>query len=201
MTAKYSTAKPDRSAYSKAWRAANKQKIKDYLASYYIANRDKMRAQNAERYRANPDPYKKRARQWERDNIDRKRELRAQYRAENREKIREFSRIDLLKHGDKRRSAHKAYRVKFPEIGAHYCRLRQTRKQQATPAWADLNAIKAFYKEAARLRKQTGTKWHVDHIVPLKHPLACGLHNEFNLRVIPASENQSKGNRLCECSA
>ena len=66
------------------------------------------------------------------------------------------------------------------------------------PAWADLNAIKAIYKKASELSKSNGIKWHVDHEIPLKHPLVCGLHNEFNLRVIPARENQSKGNKLLE---
>lgn len=43
--------------------------------------------------------------------------------------------------------------------------------------------------------KITGIKHDVDHVVPLRSKLVCGLHNEFNLAVIPASENRSKGNR------
>ena len=38
-------------------------------------------------------------------------------------------------------------------------------------------------------------KWHIDHIVPLNHKLACGLHNGFNLQVVPANWNVKKGNR------
>lgn len=54
-------------------------------------------------------------------------------------------------------------------------------------------------KEAVHLcelrKKATGIDWHVDHIVPLHHKQACGLHNAFNLQVVPGSWNIAKGNR------
>lgn len=183
-------------AYQKAYRAAHAEKHRAYMVVYYAANKAKLNAQAAERYRANPDSYKERARIWEIEHPERNRELAAQYRSANREKIKEISQIDWQRHNAKRRATKAAYRAAFPELGAHYVRLRQTRKQQATPLWADLEVIKDFYKEASNLSKHTGTKWHVDHQIPLKHPLVCGLHNEFNLRVITCDENQSKGNRF-----
>lgn len=55
------------------------------------------------------------------------------------------------------------------------------------------------FGEAVALREMraavTGVRWHVDHVVPIGHKDACGLHNAFNLQVIPASINQSKSNR------
>ena len=66
---------------------------------------------------------------------------------------------------------------------------------QATPQWANLIAIKAKYQLAAMLNKNTEELWHVDHIVPLQGADVCGLHVEYNLRVIPAKENLSKGNK------
>jgi 5-methylcytosine-specific restriction endonuclease McrA len=39
-------------------------------------------------------------------------------------------------------------------------------------------------------------KHEVDHIVPLKSPLVCGLHVEHNLQVIPATQNRRKHNRV-----
>ena len=48
----------------------------------------------------------------------------------------------------------------------------------------------------ARMRTEMlGLEWDVDHIVPLKNPIVCGLHVESNLQVIPELENIRKGNR------
>ena len=44
----------------------------------------------------------------------------------------------------------------------------------------------------------TGVKHHVDHIIPLKGKNVCGFHSWNNVRVIPASENLSKSNKLIE---
>jgi hypothetical protein len=177
-------------------REANREKMREYLKEYYENNKAGMNAQARENYRANADAYKKRAQEWKAHNPERFKEMRARAYAANRERNRERGRRDWQNHNEKRRAAKAEYRQRFPEIGAHFCRLRQTRKQMATPPWADLGAIKAVYAEAARLKKETGTAWHVDHDIPLKHPLVCGLHVHTNLRVIPGPENQSKGNQF-----
>ena len=72
---------------------------------------------------------------------------------------------------------------------------RRAAKLQATPAWADLAAIKAVYAEAVRLETLHGTPYHVDHIVPLQGATVCGLHVHANLQVLPGPENSSKGAR------
>lgn len=55
---------------------------------------------------------------------------------------------------------------------------------------------RAFYEMARRLTACTGIKHHVDHIEPLNGKDRSGLHVPWNLRVIPASVNQAKGNRV-----
>ena len=41
----------------------------------------------------------------------------------------------------------------------------------------------------------TGFKWNVDHIVPLNHKIACGLHVADNFQVVPARWNFQKMNK------
>lgn len=69
---------------------------------------------------------------------------------------------------------------------------RRASKLRATPKWADLDKITKIYDDARVLGRK---EHHVDHIVPLQSDLVCGLHNEFNLQVLPALKNLSKGNR------
>jgi len=65
----------------------------------------------------------------------------------------------------------------------------------SAPPWVDrweLYALKAF---AAAMTRFTGTLHTLDHIVPLTHPLVCGLTVPWNLKVIPWRSNCSKGSR------
>jgi len=74
---------------------------------------------------------------------------------------------------------------------------RQERLRQATPSWADKEAIKAKYAECRRLNKENGPRTHcVDHIIPLRGDAVSGLHVENNLRVVPSWINARKQNRF-----
>lgn len=66
---------------------------------------------------------------------------------------------------------------------------------RATPLWANHEAIAATYAAAAEMSKATGVEFHVDHVVPLKSSIVCGLHCEANLNILPKALNLSKSNR------
>lgn len=211
MAATNSTAekKAALAAYYKQWRAVNKEKVKADGAAYYKANKARLNLAAAERYRADPQSYKARATRWAKENPERRYAIFDKFRSEHREIYREYGRDDYARNKELWLARAKAFRAKNPEIiralkaawhaehpgaNAHHVGLRRTRKMQAMPPWADMDAIKAMYKEAARLSRQTGTKWHVDHQIPLKHPLVCGLHVAANLQILPAFDNQVKHN-------
>jgi hypothetical protein len=79
-----------------------------------------------------------------------------------------------------------------------YANQRRAAKLRAAPAWADKAAIKEAYKLAKLRSAATGIEYHVDHIIPLRGALVCGLHVENNLQVIPAIVNRRKHNKLIE---
>lgn len=66
----------------------------------------------------------------------------------------------------------------------------------ATPSWSDEAEILKVYEMAQRISRETGVEHHVDHIVPLKSKLVCGLHCEANLQVLPGRDNLAKLNRF-----
>jgi hypothetical protein len=163
-----------------AWRRANPERFKEAIARCkaakplqydaarkrrYQANRAAMIAKSRAWRLANPDRYREQMTTWTRENLERRREIANTWRKNNPEKVNPA-------HA-KRRAA----------------------KVGATPAWANDFFIKEAYHLANLRSKLTGYKWHVDHIVPLQSAIVCGLHVENNLRVIPASVNQSKNNR------
>lgn len=128
------------------------------------------RESNRERHRA----Y---SRQWQVENKEKANQRARDWRAINKERRDEICRAWSSRNQDKRTEAVARRRAKL-----------------VTPPWADKKAISAFYREAKRLERETGVKYHVDHIVPLNSELVCGLHVETNLQVIPASENVLKRN-------
>lgn len=78
-------------------------------------------------------------------------------------------------------------------------RKRQAAKISRTPKWLsefDHLKMKCLYQVAAMRTRESGYAWHVDHIVPLQGRKVSGMHVPWNLQVIPADKNVSKGNRF-----
>ena len=117
------------------------------------------------------------------------REKNPQARAKEHEKIR-------IKKGFKTREEYFKARKENAKgrkaSSLQYGNKRRMQKQKTIVTELD----ELVFIEATDLRerrnKSTGFQWHVDHIVPLNHKQACGLHNAFNLQVVPASWNVKK---------
>lgn len=87
-----------------------------------------------------------------------------------------------------------AFAKRYPERMNARNAKRRALKRNAIPVWANHFFIKEAYDLAQRRTKATGFKWQVDHIVPLKSPLVCGLHTHTNLQVISMAANVAKKN-------
>lgn len=66
--------------------------------------------------------------------------------------------------------------------------------ERRTPAWADRAKLRWLRARVKILTALHGEQYSMDHIVPLRHPLVCGLHVENNIELMPEVENRRKGN-------
>lgn len=114
----------------------------------------------------------------------------------HRDKDRIASRRAVYMASDKMRQYRKNWQKINSDKAAAYANKRRAKKLRATPKWANHAKIEAIYSEAKRLTEINGVEYHVDHIIPLQHPLVCGLHVHQNLQVILGSENMKKSNKF-----
>jgi 5-methylcytosine-specific restriction endonuclease McrA len=76
---------------------------------------------------------------------------------------------------------------------------RRRKHRDATPPWLtrkQKSEIRQLYQIAITMTQTTGEQYVVDHIVPLRGEVVCGLHVPWNLRVITQEENLKKSNKL-----
>ena len=151
----------------------------------------RLRAEYAKKRRSDPI-----ARQKDRETkavYHRTEEYRAKKRAESKARR-------LNPEVVKKARAYDAKRAK--ENSAYFAqktRTRKAKKLQRTPPWLNdghLFEMECIYKYCASLRS-IGLDYEVDHIIPLQGKSVSGLHAPWNLQVLTASQNASKGNRLC----
>jgi len=78
---------------------------------------------------------------------------------------------------------------------------RRRKHREATPPWLtrkQKSEIRQLYQIAITMTQTTGEQYVVDHIVPLRSDVVCGLHVPWNLRVITQEENLKKSNKLLD---
>lgn len=105
-------------------------------------------------------------------------EQKKQYYSENKDSIKE--RIKNLP-SDRKLALKKQRR--FYNSG------RKQLVELATPNWANKNSIKEIYFACPK-------DFTVDHEIPLKGKLVCGLHVENNLQYLSHEDNSSKSNKF-----
>lgn len=128
------------------------------------------------------------------------------YKENNKERIKEYNKkykaenkadIDLYNKSHPERH-HKYYRKNKDKVYACGA-IRRATKHRATPVWLSKehkSEIRKLYRKCIELNKDKKNEYHVDHIVPLKSDLVCGLHVPWNLQILTREENCRKSNKL-----
>lgn len=126
---------------------------------------------------------------WYVKNRQRRIEQNTKWQANNPEKSRIYISKYYMANKERRKIYAKMYYDKHKSYYAMRVRGRDKTIQNATPPWADIDAINKFYTECPE-------GYEIDHIIPLKHPLVTGLHVLSNLQYLPKKENRSKSNKF-----
>jgi hypothetical protein len=133
------------------------------------------------------------------------REYKKQYKADNRIAVSEYNKKYHEENKEERisymqdyRDNNKDYFKNWRKLNKDLCRAQlakyRSKKAKATPDWVDKEDLKGMYTLAKRLENLCGVSYHVDHIVPLNGENICGLHVPWNLQILEAKMNLSKGN-------
>lgn len=180
----------------KKWRDANKVKIAAANAAFRAAEPVEVRkARNAAYRTQNAAKLREAAKRYRVANADAINAARARYYSANKLRASERNRAHRINNAPRIKALQHAWYAANKTAAYATVAKRNARKIQATPVWANDFFIREAYALAKLREKVCGGKWHVDHIVPLRSKLVCGLHVEHNLQVIPAAVNIAKKNR------
>ena len=163
----------------------------EYDRSYYLANKKKKTIANKQ-WR---DSHKEEIAEYQRGRREQTKEYDKQYAIKNREKRQQQSKKYSENNKERKAAAIKLWQQNNKHIVNAFNSKRRATKLRATPGWYNRTEVELIYAISQMITELSGKLQHVDHIVPLTNPRVCGLHTADNLRVIPATENQSKGNK------
>lgn len=149
-------------------------------------------------YRKNREVALEKSRHWRKKNSMYGKLYHASWREANRDYVNRKSKDWVHNNKEKRREIMRRYRSRNKDKTNAHAAERRASERLASPKWLtayDIEESNSFYLAAQELRPLAGCLLEVDHIIPLKGKDVCGLHVPWNLQLLTAQENQSKGNR------
>ncbi len=183
--------------YQKGYQQGNKTSIQKTKQAYYKDNKESILLKNHKYRESNKESIQKQKQDYYEENKVYIALQNKQYAKTNATEIqaqrkgyRELNKLKIAIGKRKYRQENKA------KINAE-CAKRRAGKLRQSPRLnkEETDKLGLLYVIAQSITKNTGILMHVDHIVPLSKG---GLHHPLNLKVLPASDNLSKGGILPE---
>ena len=178
------------------FRAENAEEMRRRYREYHSKNRAERNERSRSYRRENPEKWRAIDRASKAARKEQISAYMALYRATMREAISAMNAAYRQINGEIMNERTREWRKRNPAAYRASKAARRAAELRATPPWASHELIAKVYEAAAELEQSTGVKHHVDHEIPLRHPLVCGLHAHFNLRPMTAIDNMKKSNEF-----
>jgi hypothetical protein len=152
------------------------------------------------------DPIKRAEckRKWRENNREKDRACKLAHYHRNKEQYKEYRQLEYVQQArkdclerrrlsGKKKASDKQYYLENKGKFKANSKLRKHLKLLATPMWARSGKIR---KKIEEIYINCPEGFHVDHIVPIKNKMICGLHVPWNLQYLSAEENLRKSNKF-----
>lgn len=171
--------------HASEWRSENP----DGFKKYYKDNKDAVLSKTQAWRNENLEHTRSYAREYYAANTSEQRQRSRAWKSKNKQAVAEYNKAYKTAHSIALADQARAWRENNKHLRSAAESKRKAAKLRATPVWFERDKVLLIYEKA----QEFGA--HVDHVVPLKHPLVCGLHCWHNLQLLPPDINCSKGNR------
>lgn len=136
--------------------------------------------ESRKRYQENPDYYKSISKNFYTKNKEKCKAQHNRWVDENKDYILSYAKV---------------YKKDNRALATSWERVRKGITKKAMPKWANTFFIEEIYALAKLRTKLLGIDFQVDHIIPLRGALVCGLHVENNLQILTKKDNLKKSNK------
>lgn len=166
-----------------------------YDSIYRSNNREKIRKWSKETYYRNPESSKKRREIFKKNNPNYNKD----WYFINKDHIR----VENAIYYKNNKNTINKKTSKWAKDNVSKVRNKSNRRRclkiKATPQWLfdfDKDYISHIYQQSNWIQELEGVKYNVDHIIPLKNELVCGLNVPWNLQILTKKDNSKKHNKF-----